>query len=54
MLPFLAIAALYFHYRHTDEELLPGKVWVSFLWLATVCMVAVGVYQILATFGLIP
>lgn len=54
MLPFLAIAALYFHYRHTDEELSPGKLWVSFLWVATICMVAVGVYQILATFGIIP
>ncbi|MDA1274717.1 MAG: Nramp family divalent metal transporter [Verrucomicrobia bacterium] len=48
MLPFLAIAALYFHYKRTDAVLLPGKIWVGFLWLSTLCMVSVGLYQVVA------
>ncbi len=46
MLPFLAGAALYFHYRRTEASLLPGKVWMACLWLAALCMTAVGVYKV--------
>ncbi len=46
MLPFLAFAALYFYHRRTDACLLPGRVWVFFLWFAAVAMSAVGVYQV--------
>jgi manganese transport protein len=51
MLPFLAFAALYFHYRHTDKELLPGRSWVTGLWIAGLCMGAVGLYQVVAQFS---
>lgn len=46
MLPFLAFAALYFHYRRTDAFLLPGKVWKFFLWFASLAMAAVGIYKV--------
>ncbi len=48
MLPFLAMAALYFYYRRTDEFLLPGRLWLACLWLATLAMTAVGLYQVIA------
>jgi Mn2+/Fe2+ NRAMP family transporter len=46
MLPFLAFAAVYFHYRRTDAALLPGAWWAWLLWFATLAMTAVGVYQV--------
>jgi hypothetical protein len=46
MLPFLAGAALYFYYRRTDKNLLPGKLWLTFLWFAAVAMTAVGAYKV--------
>lgn len=46
MLPFLAFAALYFYYRHTEAHLLPGKIWAGFLWLASLSMAGVGAYQV--------
>lgn len=46
MLPFLGLAALYFHYRRTDAWLRPGLVWVGFLWFAALAMAAVGAYKV--------
>ncbi len=46
MLPFLAYAALYFHYRHTDRRISAGKIWVAGVWLASIAMTAVGAYQV--------
>jgi Mn2+/Fe2+ NRAMP family transporter len=46
MLPFLAGAALYFHYRRTDAGLLPGAAWRCCLWFAALAMAAVGVYKV--------
>ena len=46
MLPFLALAALYFRHRRTDEPLRPGLVWTIFLWLSALSMAAVGAYQV--------
>src|SRR5688572_28535254 len=50
MLPFLALAALYFHYRRTDSALLGGRLWASALWFAAVAMSAVGIYQVVTSF----
>jgi Mn2+/Fe2+ NRAMP family transporter len=46
MLPFLAIAALYFRYKQTDEPLKPGAVWTVFLWISALAMAAVGLFQL--------
>jgi Mn2+/Fe2+ NRAMP family transporter len=46
MLPFLALAALYFRFKQTDRPLRPGALWTTFLTLAAVAMMAVGVYQV--------
>jgi len=46
MLPFLALAALYFRYKRTDAALRPGAAWTSGLWLAALSMTAVGGYQL--------
>jgi len=50
MLPFLAIAALYFRFKHRELATPPGKEWkfgvgTFFLAVALLCMAAVGVYQ---------
>jgi manganese transport protein len=50
MLPFLALAALYFHHRRIDPALRTGTLWTACLWLATVAMSVVGIYQVLTTF----
>jgi manganese transport protein len=50
MLPFLALAALYFHHRRTDRALRTGTVWTACLWLATLAMSVVGIYQVITTF----
>jgi manganese transport protein len=49
MLPFLAFAALYFRYKRTDPALRPGAAWTFCLWVATIAMSAVGVYQLVTT-----
>ena len=46
MLPFLAGAALYFRYRRTEPALRSGRSGVIFLWIAALCMTAVGLYQV--------
>jgi Mn2+/Fe2+ NRAMP family transporter len=46
MLPFLAFAALYFHYRRTEAGLRPGALWMTLLWFAAVAMGAVGLYKV--------
>lgn len=47
MLPFLAYAALYFRLKHTHRELVKAKLWTFFLWVAALCMTAVGLYQVI-------
>lgn len=47
MLPLLAGAALYFHYSQTPKALKPGAIWVTLLWIASILMASVGVYQII-------
>ncbi len=46
MLPFLALAGLYFLYFQTDKELKPGPVWTGFLWVSVLLMTATGFYQL--------
>jgi Mn2+/Fe2+ NRAMP family transporter len=36
MLPMLGAAALYFRYRRSDENLRPGKLWDTMLWLSLI------------------
>jgi len=53
MLPFLCFGVLYFLYQHTEPELRPGKIWIVLLWISSLLMTSVGVYQLLAKIGLI-
>ena len=46
MLPFLAMAGLYFLYYHTDKELRPGRAWTGFLWVSALLMITTGAYQL--------
>lgn len=46
MLPFLAIAALWLHHRQTEPALKPGTPWRILLWLAAICMIGTGGYQV--------
>lgn len=46
MLPFLAGAAVYFHFHHVHPELRSGAVWTSLLGLSALMIGAVGVYQV--------
>jgi manganese transport protein len=47
MLPFLCFAALYFLYRDTEPGLKPGRVWIILLWISSLMMASVGVYQLI-------
>lgn len=49
MLPFLALAALYFHYRCTEPALRTGRLMILGVWLAAAAMTAVGAYQVVTT-----
>ncbi len=51
MIPFLALAALWLNYRQTDPALRTGLLWRMWLWLAAICMTAVGVYQVVTELG---
>jgi manganese transport protein len=51
MLPFLALTALWLNYRRPDSALTPTTAWRIGLWLATVGMVALGVYQLATEIG---
>jgi manganese transport protein len=53
MLPFLAIAALYFRHVRTDAALRPGTVWTFCLWFAAIAMMVAGGYQIRTKFGIL-
>ena len=46
MLPFLGAAALYFRHKQTDPRLAPGVAWTALLWVGTLLMGAVGLYQV--------
>jgi manganese transport protein len=46
MLPLLCFAALYFLYRQTPAGLKPGKAWIILLWISSILMTSVGIYQI--------
>lgn len=45
MLPFLAGAALYFHYAVTPKKLKPGIPWLSALWISALLMASVGFFK---------
>ena len=45
MLPFLAGAALYFHYTATPAALKPTPAWTTVLWAAFTAMTSVGAFQ---------
>jgi manganese transport protein len=47
MLPFLGVAALYFHYRRMDRSLGSGWIWKMFLWISVLCMVIAGLYKVM-------
>jgi len=47
MLPFLAFAALFFHFRRTHPGLRPGLLWTALLCLSATAMTAVGLYQVI-------
>jgi Mn2+/Fe2+ NRAMP family transporter len=46
MLPFLAGAAVYFHFRHVHAELRTGALWTTLLWLSALMIGGVGAYQV--------
>jgi len=46
MLPFLALAALYFRFTQTAGPLRPGAIWTGLLVLAACAMVLLGAYQV--------
>jgi Mn2+/Fe2+ NRAMP family transporter len=46
MLPFLGLAALYFHYRRTDPALRPRRLGVICLWVAVIAMTIAGGYKV--------
>jgi Mn2+/Fe2+ NRAMP family transporter len=45
MLPFLAGAAIFFHYTAVPAALRPSRAWTALLWAAFVAMSSVGVFQ---------
>jgi len=45
MLPFLAMAALYFRHRRIHPALRPGLAWTAGLWIAALSMASIGLYQ---------
>lgn len=49
MIPFLALAALWLHYRRTDPALRSGSIWRVGLWISASAMIAVGLYQVVTT-----
>ena len=45
LMPFLALAAIYFLFTRVDRRLPPGLVWKSFLVLSAACMMLIGAYS---------
>ncbi len=50
MLPMLGAAALYFRYRRSDENLRPGRIWDSMLWLSLVGFTIIGGWSLISIF----
>jgi hypothetical protein len=48
MIPLLALTALWLNYRKTDPALRTGALWRTGLWISTLCMIAVGLYQVIS------
>jgi manganese transport protein len=48
MIPLLALTALWLNYRKTDPALRTGALWRTGLWLSTLSMIAVGLYQVVS------
>ena len=46
MLPFLCFAALWLLYTDTKPALKPKRTWIILLWISSLMMAAVGVYQL--------
>jgi manganese transport protein len=53
MLPFLAYAAVYFHWFETDPALRPSRAFTAALFLSALAISAAGVYQVLQQLGLL-
>jgi len=51
MLPMLAVAALYYRFRHIDPRLKPGVVWDAFLWLSSLGMLIAGGWLLYTKLG---
>jgi hypothetical protein len=49
MLPFLAIAALYFHHYRLIGVLPSSSTWTVCLWVSALAMMAAGAYQLVQT-----
>ncbi len=47
MLPFLALAGIYFLYWQTINPLRPGRAWTVLLWVSASLMIATGLYQLI-------
>jgi len=45
LMPFLALAAIYFLFTRVDRRLHPGLVWKSFLVFSAACMMLIGAYS---------
>ena len=46
MLPLLCLAALYFHYWRVDRHLKSGPLWTIMLWVASLLMMAAGLFEL--------
>jgi manganese transport protein len=46
MLPFLGLAALYFHFRRTEPALRPSRIWSAILWVSVALMTFAGSYKV--------
>ena len=51
MLPMLGVAALYFRYRKSDENLRPGKIWDLMLWISFGGFLVIGVWTLCSKLG---
>jgi len=49
MLAPIALCSVYLRHRRIPKSLQPGPLWTSFLWLASLAMAAVALYQVVST-----
>ena len=46
MLPLLCLSAVYFHHRRVDPHLKSSGLWTLLLWVASLLMMAAGVFEL--------